>query len=277
MKIVRTIADLRAVVRGWRAARESVGLVTTMGALHEGHLSLVDAASAGNDKVVSTIFVNPAQFGPNEDLARYPRQEAEDAAMLEARGADLLFAPDAGEVYPEGFATTVTVAGITDELEGTFRPGHFEGVATVVAKLLLQSLPDRAYFGEKDWQQLKTITRMARDLDVPTEIVGVATVREADGLAMSSRNAYLSESERAAAGQLNVVLRDVAAAVTAGGDPAVEETKAEARLREIGFGPVEYVAVRDADDLGPPREGRPMRVLTAARIGKTRLIDNMAV
>lgn len=277
MKTVRTIAELREVVRGWRTTGETVGLVTTMGALHEGHLTLVDAAADGNDKVVSTIFVNPTQFGPAEDLSRYPRQEEKDAAMLSGRGADLLFAPAPEEVYPEGFATTVTVAGITDGLEGEFRPGHFEGVATVVAKLLLQSLPDRAYFGEKDYQQLKTITRMARDLDIPAEIVGVPTVREDDGLAMSSRNAYLSDEERAIAGQLNAVLRAVGAAVKAGGDPAAEAAKAEDTLRDAGFDPVEYVAVRDAEDLGPPRDQRNMRVLAAAKVGKTRLIDNMAV
>ncbi len=282
MKTVRTIADLRAVVRGWRAAGETVGLVTTMGALHEGHLTLIDAAAAGNGKVISTIFVNPSQFGPSEDLSRYPRREAEDAEMLAARGADLLFAPPVDEVYPDGFATTVSVAGVTEALEGKFRPGHFEGVATVVAKLLLQSLPDRAYFGEKDWQQLQTITRMARDLDIPVEIAGVPTVREDDGLAMSSRNAYLSADERRIAGTLNVVLREVAASVAEGGDPEAAAEQGAAKLREAGFDPVQYVAVRDAEDLGPPRpgtggDGRAMRVLAAAKVGKTRLIDNFPV
>ena len=193
---VRTIADLRARVREWRAAGQRIGFAPTMGALHEGHLSLVRAARQRCDRVVVSIFVNPTQFGPNEDFDAYPRNEAADLALLAGVSADLAYLPSVEVMYPKGACTTVTVTGITDGLCGAMRPGHFQGVATVVTKLLLQVLPDAAFFGEKDYQQLKTITRMARDLDIPCEIIGVPTVREADGLALSSRNVYLSPAER---------------------------------------------------------------------------------
>jgi len=278
LETVRTVAALRRVVGEWRRAAQSVGLVPTMGALHAGHLALVSAACEDNDRVVASLFVNPTQFGPNEDLASYPRDEDADRARLAALGVDLLFAPSESEVYPEGFATTVTVAGLTEGLCGAHRPGHFTGVTTVVGKLLIQSLPDRAYFGEKDYQQLTVIRRMARDLDLPVEIVGVATVREADGLALSSRNAYLSPSARAVAANLNRVLESVAAAVAGGADPTEEAQRGVAALRVAGFDAVDYVAVCDAETLAPVTtiEG-PARVFAAARIDGTRLIDNRPV
>ncbi len=199
LQIVRTIPELRATLRVWRAAGQRIALVPTMGALHDAHMALMRAGRARADRVVATIFVNPTQFAAHEDLDTYPRREAQDIEKLRADGIDLLFAPEAGEVYPDGFATTVTVAGVSEGLCGEYRPGHFEGVATVVTKLLLQALPDIALFGEKDYQQLQVIRRLTLDLDIPVEIAGVPTVREADGLAMSSRNLHLSEAERAIA------------------------------------------------------------------------------
>src|SRR5436190_22717827 len=215
MDIVRTIAELRSLIARWRHAGELVGLVPTMGALHAGHLALVRAAQADCDRVVATIFVNPKQFAPGEDLASYPRREAADLTMLRSAGVALVFMPSVSEIYPPGFATTVRVAGLTDCLCGAHRPGHFDGVATVVTKLLLQSLPDAAYFGEKDFQQLLVVRRLARDLDIPVRIKGVPTVREADGLALSSRNAYLSQEERRTAPNLARVLRRIAATLSA--------------------------------------------------------------
>lgn len=208
--IVRTVPDLRARVAAWRAAGERVAVVPTMGALHAGHISLLDVARGRADRVIATVFVNPTQFAPHEDFDRYPRDEAADAAKLAAGGCNLLYAPDRSVMYPEGFSTVVEVAGVTAPLEGAFRPHFFAGVATVVAKLLIQAGADVAVFGEKDYQQLLLIRRMARDLDLPVEIVGAPTLREADGLAMSSRNAYLSAEERAVAARLNVVLRELA-------------------------------------------------------------------
>jgi len=194
--VARTVAALREAVASWRASRERVGLVPTMGAIHEGHLALVHTARGECERVVASLFVNPKQFAPSEDLAAYPRSEAADLAAFQRAGVDLVFAPDAAAMYPPGFATAVEVSGVSEGLDGAFRPGHFAGVATVVAKLLLQCLPDAAYFGEKDYQQLMVVRRLARDLDIPVRIEGVATVREADGLALSSRNAYLSPAER---------------------------------------------------------------------------------
>ena len=278
MQIVRTIAALRAQVIGWQHAEERVALVPTMGALHAGHLSLVAAGRAQANRVVATIFVNPKQFGPNEDLDRYPRDEAGDAAKLDGAGCDLLFAPDVAEVYPPGFATKVSVAGLGDVLCGAARPGHFDGVATVVTKLLSQARADIALFGEKDWQQLAIIRRLARDLDIGTEIAGVPIVRDADGLALSSRNAYLSADERTRAVALPAILRRSGAASIAGTRVAEVLATATAALIEAGFGPVDYVSLSGADDLQPMTHlDRPARLLAAAWLGKTRLIDNLAV
>jgi len=278
LETVRTIAALRERVAGWRRDGAVVGLVPTMGAVHDGHLALVRTARSECDRVVATIFVNPTQFGPSEDLSTYPRREAADAAAFAENGVDLLFAPAADEMYPPGFATIVTVAGLTDGLCGAFRPGHFAGVATVVAKLLIQCLPDRAYFGEKDYQQLQVIKRLASDLDIPVAIRGVAIVREDDGLALSSRNAYLSADERGIAANLNKVLRHLATAVAAGAPCAEEIAAARAALDKAGFTAIDYVEVCDAETLAPlAKVDRPARVFAAARIGKTRLIDNMPV
>lgn len=279
-QIARTVADLRAQVGAWRANRERVGFVPTMGALHEGHLSLVRLARERAERVVVSIFVNPTQFGPNEDFATYPRDEARDAELLAAIGCDLLYAPGVAEMYPPGFATTVTVAGVSEPLDGAARPGHFAGVATVVAKLLLQCGPEVAVFGEKDYQQLQVIQRLVRDLDIPTTILGGPTARAEDGLALSSRNAYLSSEERRIAAELNRALAAASEALRAGGQVAEVEREAVERLVRAGFNPVEYVEVRGADDLarlGPGPVQGPARVLAAARLGRTRLIDNMAV
>lgn len=276
--IVRTVAALRETVARWRAAGDTVGLVPTMGALHRGHLALVGASTASCRRTVASIFVNPTQFGAGEDLDRYPRREAEDVRLLGENGCDLVFAPTVGEMYPDGFATSVRVSGVTEPMEGAHRPGHFDGVATVVSKLLLQSLPDRAFFGEKDYQQLVTIKRMVRDLDIPVAIEGVEIVREADGLAMSSRNEYLTDAQRAAAPVLNRTLLEVAAAVARGAPIAEASAKGAEALREAGFDPIAYVDVRAAEDLSPLASlDRPARVLGAASLGKTRLIDNVPV
>lgn len=278
LDIVRTVADLRARVAAWRRAGETVGVVPTMGALHEGHLQLVDAAKRHCTKVIVTLFVNPTQFAPSEDFARYPRREADDAAMLTTRGVALLYAPSVAEIYPPGFVTEVRVAKLTEHLCGAFRPGHFAGVATVVAKLLQQTQPDRAFFGEKDYQQLQVIKRLTRDLDMPFVIEGVPTVRETNGLAMSSRNEYLTPAERAAAPQLYRVLRAIADALERGADVAAQRAWGVAELGKFGFAPIDYLDVCDADDLRPlTRIEGPARVLTAAYLGKTRLIDNVAV
>lgn len=276
--VVRTIEDLRASVRDWRSCRETVGLVPTMGALHEGHLTLVRRSLALTSRTCVTLFVNPTQFGPSEDLAVYPRTEESDAAMLAAEGAHLLFAPAVDEMYPADSITRVTVAGIGDILEGEFRPGFFTGVATIVAKLLIQALPDVALFGEKDYQQLQVIERMARDLDIPVDIEGVPTVREADGLALSSRNAYLTPDERKVAPMLYQRISAVAAEAAAGGDTELAEKRAIEQLLEAGFSNVDYLTVRDAQTLEPWTDRtRPGRVLAAAKLGKARLIDNVAV
>src|SRR4051812_35969760 len=237
LSVVRTVADLRARVARWRAGGDKVGLVPTMGALHEGHLSLVEAARRqGANHVVVSVFVNPTQFGPNEDFSKYPRQEAADAAKLEAVGADLLYAPDVGEIYPDGFATTVHVAELTDGLCGPLRPGHFDGVATVVSKLLLQCMPDVAVFGQKDYQQLQVIRRMVRDLEIPVAIEGAATVRDESGLALSSRNAYLTPDQLTIARQLNRVLFAMAGRIAAAPHCCRSEIEwGLETLREAGF------------------------------------------
>ena len=276
----RTVADLRAQVRAWKAAGERVGLVPTMGALHEGHLSLIRRARQDAARVVASVFVNPTQFAPNEDFSAYPRDEAGDAALLASAGCDLLYAPAPSEVYPDGFSTTVTVAGVADCMEGIARPTHFAGVATVVAKLLIQAEPDVAVFGEKDYQQLQVIRRMARDLDLPVQVIGAPTLRARDGLALSSRNAYLTEGERATAGRLNGLLAEAAHALAAGAAVEPVEARAIAAIGDAGFGRLDYLETRGAEDLrrmGPGPVAGPARVLVAVWLGKTRLIDNMAI
>ncbi len=281
LPVVRTVAALRAQVAPWRADGLKIGLVPTMGALHEGHLSLVRRALQDVDRVVASVFVNPTQFAPGEDFEAYPRSEAEDAAVLQSAGCSLLFAPPPHEVYPPGFATTVTVSGVSAPLEGERRPTHFAGVATVVAKLLIQAAPDVAVFGEKDYQQLQVIRRMARDLDIPTAIIGAPTVRAEDGLALSSRNAYLTPAQRAIAGALNLIVKAVAQAAARGEPVEPAEQAAREVLIEAGFDSVDYLEIRNAEDLsrlGPGPVGDvPARVLAAAWLGKTRLIDNMGV
>jgi pantoate--beta-alanine ligase len=278
LPVARDVAGLRAAVADWRRQGHTVGLVPTMGALHEGHLSLVRAAKERCGRVVASLFVNPRQFAPHEDFERYPRDEAGDARLLAAAGCDLLFAPERAAMYPPGFSTNVIVADVSTPLEGEFRPHFFGGVATVVTKLLLQCLPDVAFFGEKDYQQLLVIKRMAADLDMPVEIKGCPTVREHDGLAMSSRNAYLSADQRRIAGRLNLVLHEAIKAVRAGEPIAEAEAEAARHLAAAGFSDVDYVAIRDAETLAPIATlARPARILAAAWLGKTRLIDNMAV
>jgi pantoate--beta-alanine ligase len=278
LRIVRDVATLRAATAAGRRKGNSVGLVPTMGALHEGHLSLVRTAKERCGFVVASLFVNPRQFAPHEDFERYPRDEAGDAALLASAGCDLLYAPEREVMYPEGFATNVIVNSVTTTLEGEFRPHFFGGVATVVAKLLLQALPEVAFFGEKDYQQLLTIKRLVHDLDIPTVIIGCPTVREADGLAMSSRNAYLTPDERRIAGRLNLILHDAIKEVRGGEPIADAEAEAARHLTAAGFSSVDYVAIRDAETLAPVSNlTRPTRILTAAWLGKTRLIDNMDV
>ncbi len=278
LPVVRDVPALRRAVEAWRKQGLSVGLAPTMGALHEGHLSLVRAAKTQCDRVIASLFVNPRQFAPHEVFDRYPRDEAGDMRMLAGAGCDLLYAPERAVMYPEGFSTNVIVTSVATMLEGEFRPHFFGGVATVVAKLLLQALPDRAYFGEKDYQQLLVIKQMTRDLDIPVEILGCPTVREHDGLAMSSRNAYLSADERRIAGRLNHVLHDAIKAVRSGEQIAEAEAEAARHLMAAGFSSVDYAAIRNAETLEPISDlSEPGRILAAAWIGKTRLIDNMAV
>ena len=280
MPVVRTVAALRETVSGWKRQGFTVGFVPTMGALHEGHLALVREAGRRADRVVASVFVNPAQFAAHEDLGTYPRQEARDADLLAGAGCALMYAPTVEEMYPADASTTVSVGPPAEELEGACRPQMFGGVALVVAKLLNQVQPDVAVFGEKDYQQLIVIRRMARDLDFATAIAGVPTIRDGHGLALSSRNAYLSEAELEVARRLNGVLAEAGA--RAGASQPVNGIEAAAReaLLTAGFGHVDYVAIRRADDLAPFADGivdGPARVLAAAWLGKTRLIDNMPV
>ena len=275
---VRTVADLRAVVGAWHHAGERVALVPTMGALHRGHLALVERGRALCPRVVTSLFVNPTQFGPNEDFGRYPRDEAADAALLASVGCDLLYAPGVSEMYPDGFAVTVTPGPIAERQCGPFRPGHFAGVATVVTKLLLQSQADVALFGEKDFQQLQVIRRVARDLDIPVAIEGVPTVRESDGLALSSRNVYLTPEQRAVAPAIYRTLQEMARRLEAGGDVAAVSADGLAALARAGFSAIDYLEIADAETLAPlARLDRPGRILAAVWLGKTRLIDNIAV
>ena len=276
--VVRTIADLQRTVGLWRLEGCRVGVVPTMGALHEGHLSLVREALARTDRVIVTLFVNPRQFNSRDDLAAYPRNESDDAAKLAEAGAELLFCPAEREMYPDGFATTVSVTGISEGLCGKFRPGHFEGVATIVTKLLLQTRADLAFFGEKDFQQLQVIRRLVSDLHIPTTVIGCPTVREADGLALSSRNLLLSPAERIVARSLSRVLFETADRLRAG--EAVERALAEARHRigQAGFRQVEYLELRAEAGLRPIQAlDTTARLLVAAWLGSTRLIDNVRV
>lgn len=276
MQTVRQPVPLREAVAAWRAAGERVALVPTMGALHDGHMALVDAAKRSAERVVVSIFVNPKQFGPNEDLGKYPRKELADSRMLAAAGVDLLWMPPVEVMYPEGYATNISVSGVSDVLDGAHRPGHFDGVATVVTKLINQVRPDVALFGEKDWQQLAVIRRLVTDLDLDIEIQGVLTQREDDGLALSSRNAYLVPEDRARAVALPRALGVAERAIAKGGDPEAALAQARDMLTQAGF-EIDYVTLADAETLGDPVEGRPMRLLAAARIGGTRLIDNIPV
>jgi len=273
------VSALRRAVMRWRAAGERIALVPTMGALHAGHLALVRAARRRARRVVVSIFVNPAQFAPHEDFASYPRSWDTDLDALSDMGVDLVWAPAVAAMYPPGFATRIVPQGpATAGLEDKFRPQFFSGVATVVGKLLIQCAPDLAMFGEKDYQQLLVVTRLAEDLDLPVKIVAVATVREPDGLALSSRNAYLSASERAAAPTLYRVLEDCAGKIARGALPAHALDEAAAAIERAGF-VLDYLEARHADTLAPlssPADG-PIRLLVAARVGKTRLIDNIAV
>jgi pantoate--beta-alanine ligase len=274
---VRTVRDLRARVATWRSAGDTITLVPTMGAIHQGHLSLVALAKEKADRVVTSLFVNPLQFGPREDLHAYPRDEARDVAMLAAAGSDVLYAPDANEMYPPGFSTKVSIGDLTEDLCGAARPKHFDGVATVVTKLLLQCAPDTAIFGEKDYQQLLVIKRLVRDLNIPVEILGGAIVRESDGLALSSRNAYLSAAERQVAPVLYQTICDVARDLEQGrgADDAAEA--ARFKLEAAGFR-VDYVAVRDPETLKPLHGPvKTARVLAAVHLGTTRLIDNVPI
>jgi pantoate--beta-alanine ligase len=278
--LVRAPSSLRGQVSAWRLAGKRVGLVPTMGALHEGHLSLVRLARANADVVVVSLFVNPTQFGPNEDFQSYPRDEARDAELLKSAGCDLLYAPTVAEIYPPGFSTSVSVAGISEAMEGAARPGHFSGVATVVAKLLIQATPDVAVFGEKDYQQLQLIRRLAVDLDLPVRILPGPILRDSDGLALSSRNAYLTPAQRAVAPALHRALNRAAQNVSAGGRVDAAEAAAHAELLGAGFDAVDYVELRSADDLGrlgPGPTDVPGRLLAVARLGGVRLLDNLAV
>jgi pantoate--beta-alanine ligase len=280
METLTTVTHTRARVREWKAGGARIAFVPTMGNLHRGHISLIEAARRGADRFVASIFVNPMQFGPNEDFAHYPRTATQDAAMLSAAGCDLMFMPDAQEIYPQGYerATRVEVPDLSRILCGEFRPGHFEGVATVVAKLFNIVEPDIAVFGEKDFQQLTVIRRLVADMCYPIEIVGAPTVREPDGLAMSSRNQYLTAAERKIAPRLYIALQGAAQRLADGDrDYAAIERAGSGALDVVGF-ELEYFAVRDARTLGAPREDSPELVaLAAARLGKARLIDNLRV
>ncbi len=283
MQTANTLEDLRNSVAKLRSDGATIGLVPTMGALHEGHLTLVRRAREACDHVVASIFVNPTQFGPNEDLDAYPRQLAEDSAMLEGEGCSLLWAPTADAMYPDGFVTSISVSGVSEGFCGADRPGHFDGVATVVCKLFNQVQPDMAFFGEKDFQQLSVIRAMARDLDLTQphvhSIIGVPTVREPDGLAMSSRNRYLSEQDRAAAATLPAAMKQAISAIEGGADVATSLDALKSSLIDAGFSSIDYAELADARSLArlDALGDKPARLLAAARIGGTRLIDNMAV
>ena len=279
MQIIRELEALPGALADLRGGGDTVALVPTMGALHAGHMALIEEAGRRADRVVATIFVNPLQFAAGEDLDRYPRREAEDAAMLEAGGCDLVWMPTAAQLYPPGFATNVSVAGISERWDGAARPGHFDGVATVVLKLLIATMPEVALFGEKDFQQLAVIRQLVRDLGLPVAVVGVPIVRDADGLALSSRNAYLSADERRRAVALPQALEEARSAIRAGREPvATILVTARAKLVAAGFERIDYVALVDAATLEPiDTLDREARLAAAASLGKTRLIDNIAL
>ena len=277
-RIVRDLNELRALTRAWKRAGETIGVVPTMGALHDGHLSLAQAARKNCDRVIGTIFVNPKQFNNPEDLANYPRTEVDDARKLTPVGVDLIWVPDGDQMYPSSFATNVSVTGIADVMEGAHRPGHFDGVATVVAKLFLQTAADQAFFGEKDFQQLMIVTRMARDLDIDIEVIGCPTVREETGLAMSSRNLLLSDRAMMKAATLHEVMTDTVEALAGGAEFSTLQGVAMTRLRAADFTDVEYFEIRARDDftlLTAPT--RPARLFAAAWLAGVRLIDNIEV
>ena len=275
---VRDVDSLRRRVQAWRREGLSIALVPTMGALHDGHIANMKIALKMADRAIATIFVNPKQFGPAEDFLAYPRRESEDFELLSAAGVQLLFAPEVAAMYPVGFATTVRIAGLTDILDGAHRAGHFDGVATVVAKLLLQARPDIALFGEKDYQQLTIIRRLVADLNIPVDIIGVPTVREPDGLAMSSRNIYLTAAERAQAPALYRAISADASAIAGGGDMAAAMATARSEILKGGFREIDYVEASHAETLAPlTNRSDPGRVLAAAHLGLTRLIDNVAI
>ena len=278
MQIIRRLSDLRPAMLQWREAGQKIALVPTMGALHAGHMALIEAAREEADRVVASIFVNPLQFGANEDLGRYPRREAEDAALLEHQGCDIVWLPTADQLYPPGFSTTVTVSGVSERWDGAARPGHFAGVATVVAKLFTAVRPDLAFFGEKDFQQLAVIRRMEADLGLGVDIRGVPTVRDGDGLALSSRNAYLTADERTRALALPQALEKARVAIIGG--EAVEAVLSDAKrnLIDAGFRQIDYFALVDSATLEPiAKLAGEMRLVAAAVIGTTRLIDNVRV
>jgi pantoate--beta-alanine ligase len=276
--ILRTLTELRAATARWRRAGETIGVVPTMGALHDGHLSLVAAAKKTCDRVIVTIFVNPKQFNAASDLDNYPRTEVEDARKLERFQVDALYVPGVDQIYPEGFVTNVSVGGMTDVLCGAHRAGHFDGVATVVTKLFLQSSADRAFFGEKDYQQLQVVRRLARDLDIPVEVVGCPTIREVDGLAMSSRNLLLSDRARVKAARLHEVMMDVAEHLARGDAFAPLQADAIERLNKADFGEIDYFELRRCDNLGLLTHATaPARLFAAAWLAGVRLIDNIDV
>lgn len=278
LPVLREVAALRRQVAAWRHAGETIGIVPTMGALHEGHLSLVRAARQHCRHIVATLFVNPLQFNATDDFKSYPRDEEADRRMFASAGVDLLFAPPVGEVYPAGFDTSVTVGALSRPLCGATRPGHFQGVATVVSKLLMITQPDRGYFGEKDYQQLLVIRRLALDLNIPVEIVGVPTVREADGLAMSSRNRHLSPEERRIAGTIPRLMKSLADDIASGGDITEALISGRTALFEAGISRLDYLECSDGTTLEPVRTRVPgARLFVAAFVGKTRLIDNWLI
>lgn len=278
METVRDTPALKSLVRGWKAKGQTVGFVPTMGALHAGHMQLVKQAKEERDRVLAYIFVNPLQFGPNEDLERYPRQEEQDAALLTAEGCDALYLPRVDDVYPPGFTTKVTNADLSNMLCGLSRPGHFDGMLTVVCKMLNRAEADAAYFGEKDFQQLTLIRRMVSDLDMTTRVVGVPTVRDVHGLALSSRNAYLSDRELQIARSLNVILNGLAEKIRNGGDAPALLAAGREQIVAAGFDSVDYLECRSENSLSPIStcdSKNPARLLVAAKLGKTRLIDNV--
>ena len=278
LKIVHTVEDLRAEVKGWRNSRETVGLVPTMGALHEGHLSLVRLSRARAMRTCVTLFVNPKQFGMNEDLKIYPRDEENDISKLTHEGVDLLFKPSIDVMYPPSFTTSVSVDGLGNILEGKARPGFFDGVATVVTKLLMQSLPDFAFFGEKDFQQLMVVKQLTRDLDIPVRVVAAPTIRDEDGLALSSRNTYLNLNERKIAPILHGTISQVAEQVSRGADLSDQIAWGGEQLLKAGFSSVDYLTIRDIETFEEVQDNtRPARVLAAAMLGQARLIDNVLI